>query len=90
MASCSSADYPGDSEDKQNDIVAFSFNMNVLRKTFEKEIVMCQKLSKKNGGKCNWGECKKCGVIPLLYKLFEGKNYEEKHELKELRRMIFK
>lgn len=42
------------------------------KETFDKEISMCRELSQKNSGKCNWGECKKCGVIPLLYKLGRG------------------
>ena len=33
-------------------------------------------------------KCKKCGVIPLLYKLSEGRIYEKKHELKELRQTV--
>lgn len=45
---------------------------NMDKEIFEKEIEMCRQLSKKNGGKCNWGECKKCGVVPLLYKLGRG------------------
>ena len=50
--------------------------------TFAKEIAKCQELSKKNKGKCAWGECDKCGAVPLLYKLGEGKIYEEKEEVK--------
>ncbi|MDD4900576.1 MAG: hypothetical protein PHS62_00480 [Patescibacteria group bacterium] len=56
------------------------------KEIFEKEIAMCKKLSKKNGGQCNWGECEKCGVIPLLHKLFYGKVYEKIDETKELKR----
>lgn len=54
---------------------------------FIKETGMCRELSKKNGGKCNWGECAKCGVIPLLYKLSQGKIYEKEDEIKGLRRI---
>jgi len=54
--------------------------------TFEKEVAMCKKLSKKNGGRCNWGECEKCGVIPLLHKLGKGKLYENKDEIEKLRK----
>lgn len=61
---------------------------NMDKEVFEKEIAMCKKLSKKNVGKCNWGECEKCGVIPLLYKLFLGKIYEKEDEVKELKRTI--
>lgn len=56
------------------------------KKTFEKEIAMCRELSKKNCGKCNWGECEECGVIPLLHKLFFGKIYEKEDEVKALKR----
>ena len=58
------------------------------KKTFEKELAMCRELSKKNGGKCNWGECEKCGAIPLLYKLGEGKLYENKDEIEKLKKDI--
>lgn len=57
-------------------------------KTFEKEISMCRELFKKNGGKCNWGECDRCGVIPLLHKLYKGKIYEKEFEVKELRKSV--
>lgn len=57
---------------------------------FEKEIAMCQKLSKKNGDKCNWGECEKCGVIPLLYKLGKGEFYEIKEEVEKLKESVLK
>lgn len=50
------------------------------KEIFEKEIAMCQKLNKKHNGWCNWGECEKCGVIPLLYKL--GKtNFTKKKKM---------
>ena len=58
------------------------------KEIFEKEIAMCKKLSKKNGGKCNWGECEKCGVIPLLYKLGQGKVYEKIGEIRKLKRIV--
>jgi len=54
---------------------------------FDKEITMCRELSKKNNGKCNWGECKKCGVIPLLYKLGKGEIFEKEDEVDELKRV---
>lgn len=43
---------------------------------FEREIGLCQKLSKDNGGKCGWGKCADCGVVPLLYKLNKGQLLE--------------
>ncbi len=56
--------------------------------TFNQEIGMCQKLSKENGGHCNWGECDKCGVIPLLHKLNKGTYYEDQDEIKKLKHDI--
>ncbi|MDP3883134.1 MAG: hypothetical protein Q8Q48_03715 [Candidatus Staskawiczbacteria bacterium] len=61
---------------------------NIEKEVFEREIAMCQELSKKNGGKCNWGECQKCGVIPLLYKLGKGKLYEDKDEIEKIKRDV--
>lgn len=52
---------------------------------FEREISICRKRSKKNGGKCNWGECLKCGVIPLLYKIETGRIYESAEEIVKLK-----
>lgn len=57
------------------------------KEIFDKEIMMCRELSKKNGGKCNWGECAKCGVVPLLHKLFNGRIYEKEDEVKELKKI---
>lgn len=54
---------------------------------FVKEISMCRDLSEKNGGRCNWGECDRCGVIPLLYKLNGGGIVEKKDEIEELKRV---
>jgi hypothetical protein len=58
------------------------------KETFEKEIAMCKSLSKKNDGKCNWGECNKCGVVPLLYKLHKGEIYEKESEIAELKKSV--
>lgn len=52
---------------------------------FERKLAMCADLSKKNGGKCNWGECDKCGVIPLLYKLGKGEIVEKEDDVKQLK-----
>lgn len=60
------------------------------KEIFEKELAMCQKLSKENGGKCNWGECDKCGVIPLLYKLGKGELYEKMNEIENLKLSVLK
>ncbi len=62
-------------------------NKIMKKETFEKEIAMCKKLSKENGGKCAWGECKKCGVVPLLYKLGKGKFYEAKDDIKRIKKI---
>lgn len=60
------------------------------KEIFEKEISMCRELSQKNGGKCNWGECEKCGVIPMLYKIEKGEIYENEEEAKQLKEKILK
>jgi len=56
------------------------------KEIFEEELNICKKQSKKNGGKCHWGECDKCGAVPLLYKLHQGKVYESEEEIKELKK----
>jgi len=60
------------------------------RETFEKEIAMCRDLSKKNEGRCAWGECAKCGVIPLLYKIGKGEFHEESDDVAELKESVLK
>lgn len=57
---------------------------------FDREISMCKKLSNERGGKCAWGKCADCGVIPLLYKLHEGKLLEEPEEIDSAKEKIFK
>lgn len=57
---------------------------------FDKEIKLCQKLSKENNDKCNWGKCKDCGAIPLLYKLYKGKLLEERREIEEIKKRLLK
>ena len=70
---------------KNNIICKAKLNKNEISKTvFEREIALCQKLSKKDK-KCNWGKCKDCGVIPLLYKLHKRILIEDKKELNELK-----
>jgi len=64
---------------------------NVInKKTFEREIALCHKLSQENGGKCGWGLCEDCGVIPLLYKLREGRLLEDPDEIKKVKDKIVK
>jgi len=58
------------------------------KETFEKEIALCRKLSKKNGDKCNWGECGKCGVVPLLYKLGKREFYENKDDIERIKKAV--
>lgn len=51
---------------------------NVIDKEiFNREIALCQKLAKENSGKCGWGKCMDCGVIPLLYKLHKSELLED-------------
>ncbi len=57
----------------------------VKKEVFDREVALCQKLAKKNKGKCNWGECQLCGVIPLLYKLHKGELLEEVDEIKKVK-----
>ena len=53
----------------------------VSEETFERELKLCHQLSEENGGKCGWGVCKDCGVIPLLYKLHKGELIEDPEEI---------
>jgi hypothetical protein len=56
---------------------------------FEREIAMCKKLNLENDGKCSWGECKSCGVIPLLCKLNQERLLEEAEEIDAFKKSIF-
>lgn len=60
------------------------------KEIFDKEIAQCKELSKKNGGKCNWGKCDSCGVILLLHKLAWNKVYETELEIEKLKKTTFK
>ncbi len=60
----------------------------VKKEVFDREVALCQKLAKKNKGKCGWGVCQKCGVIPLLYKLHKGELLEDLEEIKEVKGKI--
>ena len=68
--------------------LAIVMGNSMEKEIFEKEISMCRELFKKNNGKCNWGECEKCGVIPLLYKLGKGEIYEKEEEIKNLKKVV--
>ena len=59
------------------------------KEIFEKEAGICRNLNEKNGGRCNWGECAKCGVIPLLYKIYKGEFLENKEEIEKIKKEIF-
>lgn len=58
-------------------------------KVFKCEISMCRKLNREKGGKCYWGECRSCGVIPLLYKLCKGELLEEPERIETVKKEIF-
>lgn len=67
-----------------------SKNPILTKEIFDKEITFCKKLFKENKGKCNWGKCKNCGVIPLLYKLHKGKLLEDSAEIDKIKNKLFK
>ncbi|MCK5332698.1 hypothetical protein KAJ41_02440 [Candidatus Parcubacteria bacterium] len=57
---------------------------NIIDKeVYARELQMCKNLSQENGGKCGWGTCQDCGVIPLLHKLHRGELLEDPKEIKE-------
>jgi len=57
---------------------------------FDKESAICKKLAEKNKGKCAWGKCKDCGVIPFLYKLYKGRLLEKPAEIKKAKSKLIK
>lgn len=62
--------------------------INMEKEIFNREIKICREI-KNSGNKCMWGECEKCGVIPLLYKLQYGKLLEDESEIKDIKNKIF-
>ncbi len=61
---------------------------NIIKKeVFDREIALCKMLFKKHKGKCGWGKCKDCGVLPFLYKLYKGKLVEPTAALETIRTM---
>ena len=62
----------------------------IKKEVFDKEISLCSMLYKKNKGKCSWGKCKDCGVIPLLYKLNRGRLLDKSIEIKKIKSRVFK
>ena len=64
---------------------------NIIKKeVFDREISICRTLSKENLGKCKWGRCKNCGVIPFLYKLHKGELLEDPIKIAETKNKILK
>lgn len=61
----------------------------ISKDVFKNEINMCRKLNKKNSGRCSWGECNRCGVLPLLIKLHEGRLIEDSSEVDTLKEKVF-
>jgi hypothetical protein len=59
--------------------------MKITKKIFNAEIAMCRKLYKKSKG-CQWGKCKDCGVVPLLYKLHSGLLVDKKKDVAKLKK----
>lgn len=59
---------------------------NIISKAvFDRETELCKMLSKENKGKCGWGKCKNCGVVPLLVKLHQGVLLEKDEEIANAR-----
>jgi len=59
---------------------------NIISKAvFDRETELCKMLSKDNKGKCGWGRCKDCGIIPFLVKLYQGILLEKDDEIKAAR-----
>lgn len=58
--------------------------MKISKGTFEKEIGICRAQFKKQQG-CNWGECKNCGVVLLLDKLYNGNAIEKQSEVQQIK-----
>lgn len=63
---------------------------SISKEVFERELFLCHKLSQKDGGKCNWGLCKDCGAIPLLFKLHKGELLENPEEIKKTKDKVLK
>jgi len=63
---------------------------NIVKKeVFKREIALCKRLAKENRGKCGWGKCNDCGVIPLLYKLHKGELLEDSAKIIKIKGKIF-
>jgi hypothetical protein len=62
----------------------------ITKEVFDREIALCKNLCQDNDGKCSWGVCENCGVIPLLYKLHKGQLIEMPDELERIKDEVFK
>lgn len=62
----------------------------ISKEVFDREIALCRKLFKENNGKCRWGRCKDCGVVPFLYKLHKGELLEDSAEIEKIKDNILK
>ncbi len=60
----------------------------INEETFVREVHLCRKLSEKKNGRCCWGECDKCGVFPLLYKLKYGVILEDADSIKKAKDLV--
>ncbi len=60
----------------------------INKNIFDREIGLCQKLSRKNKGECGWGKCKNCGVLFLLHKFYKRELIEGKEEIKKTRKDV--
>ncbi len=64
---------------------------NIIKKgVFDREIALCRQLSKEHKGRCGWGKCKDCGVIPLLYKLNKGQLLEDPIKITKIKGRMLK
>jgi len=61
----------------------------ISEEVLARETAMCRKLNRENGGRCNWGKCESCGVIPLLYKLSGGGFLETAESVEKAKSDIF-
>jgi hypothetical protein len=57
-----------------------------MEDVFKKEVSICRKEGERNGGKCNWGKCRDCGVLPLLYKLYRDEFIDSPEEVEKVKR----
>ena len=62
----------------------------ISEEVFSRELLLCGKLFRKNGGKCGWGICKDCGVIPFLYKLYKGQLLEDPQDILNAKNAVLK